>query len=75
MTNAPQLKSWVVKRRVFDSNGDFIESIEVQRFNQIERPVVALKDNEALFQVVRSGIYDRRLSYPAAFGLTKREGI
>ena len=70
-----ELKAWVIKKRLFDAGGDFIGSTEVKRFNQVERPNVKLGKNEALFQVVKSGTYDPRLAYPAAYGLSTREGI
>lgn len=70
-----QTKAWVIKKRLFDATGDFTGSVEVKRFEQIERPNVKLGKDEALFQVVRSGVYDNRLSYPGAYGLSNREGV
>lgn len=69
------MKTWIINKRLFDASGDMIGFREVKRFNQDEKPVVKLGKDEALFQVVRSGVYDPRLAYPAAHGLSQREGV
>jgi hypothetical protein len=30
------IKAWVIKKRLFDASGDFIDSVEVKRFNQVK---------------------------------------
>ena len=74
MTNT-NIKYWVIEKRVFDNTGDFIDVVEVKRFHQVERPDVKLGKDEALFKVTRFEAYDKRLSYPAAHGLSNREGV
>ena len=65
--------TYVIREKIFDETGDFIDSREIWRGEQ--RPEFELKPNQAIFTVVKLGNFDPRLAYPAAWGLSRREGV
>ncbi len=66
---------WAVREKIYDATGEWVDSKEVARFVSEQKPQVKLKKNQALFLVYKPGVYDPRLAYPAAYGLSSREGV
>lgn len=69
------MKKWVIREKLFDALGEWTESRTIKTIYSDNKPNLKLGKNQALFQSVSGEIYDRRLAYPAAFGLSGRQGV
>lgn len=65
--------TYIILEKIYDSTGDHIANKEVWRGNV--RPTHKLKHGQALMKLVKSGKHIQELAYPAAYGLSKRNGL